>query len=450
MTAAAAIALENARLNVELRARLEELRGSRARIVEAGDSERRRLERNLHDGAQQRLVAIALQLRLLAEPRARRPGRGGELGDGGEEELAAVARRAARARARAAPGGARARAGAALHALATRSKVPTTVRYEAPDGLPKPVELAAYFVVAEALTNVAKYAQARRRHRARSADGRRSSRSPTTGSVAPTTRAARGCAGSRTASRRSTDDCAWSARPAPGRRDRGAAVRVVIADDNLLVRAGIAGAAARRRDRGGRRRRRRPTSCCARCGADEPDVAIVDIRMPPTHTDEGSSRRTQIRERHPAMAIVILSEHLEAGTATRVLAESPERLGYLLKQRVTDVDDFVGTSAASSARRLGARPAGGVAAAGRRRADGPLRALTAREREVLQLVAEGRSNQAIAERLVITLGARRSTSRASSRSSACRTPARSIAACSPSWSTCAADRTPRPVDRPLG
>jgi DNA-binding NarL/FixJ family response regulator len=178
-------------------------------------------------------------------------------------------------------------------------------------------------------------------------------------------------------------------------------VRAVIADDNLLVRAGIASLL---RDAGVE------VAGVAASGGellrevDEhvPDVAIVDIRMPPTHTDEGLRAAQEIRARHPEMAIVILSEHLEAGIATRVLAESPERLGYLLKQRVTDVDDFVGTlrrvTRGGSAldpqvvSRLLAVPT-----------DGPLQSLTAREREVLQLVAEGRSNQGVADELTITL-----------------------------------------------
>jgi DNA-binding NarL/FixJ family response regulator len=178
-------------------------------------------------------------------------------------------------------------------------------------------------------------------------------------------------------------------------------VRAVIADDNLLVRAGITSLL---RDAG--------VEVAGVAGdGDElidevdrhvPDVAIVDIRMPPTHTDEGLRAAQEIRARHPEMAIVILSEHLEAGVATRVLAESPERLGYLLKQRVTDVDDFVDTlrrvvrggSALDPqvVARLLAAPSGG-----------PLQTLTAREREVLQLVAEGRSNQGIADELSITL-----------------------------------------------
>jgi DNA-binding NarL/FixJ family response regulator len=178
-------------------------------------------------------------------------------------------------------------------------------------------------------------------------------------------------------------------------------VRAVIADDNLLVRAGIT---ALLRDAGVEVAGEASTADELLREIDEhvPDVAIVDIRMPPTHQDEGLRAAQEIRARHPDMAIVILSEHLEAGVATRVLAESPERLGYLLKQRVTDIDDFVSTlrrvTRGGSAldpqvvSRLLAAPT-----------DGPLQSLTPREREVLQLVAEGRSNQAIADDLTITL-----------------------------------------------
>ena len=156
---AAAISLENVRLNVELRARLEELRASRSRIVEAGDAERRRLERNLHDGAQQRLVAVALQLRLL---------RNRIDGDETAQELAASAaeeltrsldelRELARGLH---PAVLEQGLEAALQALATRSSVATTVSFASPGRLPQPVELAAYFVACEALANVAKYADA--------------------------------------------------------------------------------------------------------------------------------------------------------------------------------------------------------------------------------------------------------------------------------------------------
>jgi DNA-binding NarL/FixJ family response regulator len=179
-------------------------------------------------------------------------------------------------------------------------------------------------------------------------------------------------------------------------------VRVVIADDNLLVRRGIVSlladggidVAAEASDADGLLRL---------VDAHEPDMAIVDIRMPPTHSDEGLQAAHEIRRRHPRMGIVIVSEHLEVGVATRALAESPERLGYLLKQRVTDIGEFVGTlrRVAAGGSALDPQVVSGLLAA--RRDDGPLEALTPREREVLSLAAEGLSNQAIAERMVITL-----------------------------------------------
>jgi DNA-binding NarL/FixJ family response regulator len=178
-------------------------------------------------------------------------------------------------------------------------------------------------------------------------------------------------------------------------------VRAVIADDNLLVRAGIS---ALLRDAGVEVAGEASSADELLREVDEhvPDVAIVDIRMPPTHTDEGLRAAQEIRARHPEMAIVILSEHLEAGIATRVLAESPERLGYLLKQRVTDVEDFVGTlrRVTSGGSALDPQVVSRLLAAP---TDGPLQSLTAREREALQLVAEGRSNQGIADELAITL-----------------------------------------------
>jgi len=179
-------------------------------------------------------------------------------------------------------------------------------------------------------------------------------------------------------------------------------VRAVIADDNLLVRRGIVGllgdggveVAAEAAD---------ADELVQAVDAHMPDVAIVDIRMPPTHTDEGLQAAQAIRARHPDMGIVIVSEHVEVGVATQALAASPERLGYVLKQRITDIDDFVGTLrrviAGGSA--LDPQVVSGLLAA--QRDDGPLEALTPREREVLALVAEGLSNQAIADDLVITL-----------------------------------------------
>jgi DNA-binding NarL/FixJ family response regulator len=179
-------------------------------------------------------------------------------------------------------------------------------------------------------------------------------------------------------------------------------VRVVIADDNLLVRTG---AAALLRDEG--------IDVAAEASdaeellrdvdAHRPDVAIVDIRMPPTHSDEGLRAAHHIREHYPGMGILILSEHVEVGTALQLLALSPERLGYLLKHRVRDVEDFVGTlrRVAGGGSALDAQIVSRMLAANRDA--GPLRSLTPREREVLELMAEGFSNQGIADRLVISL-----------------------------------------------
>ena len=157
--AAAAIALEHEALHAESRARLAELQASRERLVAAGDAERRRLERNLHDGAQQRLVAIAMQLRLLRN-RVGDDESAAQLVMSASDELAeslAELRELARGLH---PAVLEHGLGSALDALASRSTVPTTVSCETGGRLPDPVELAAYFVASEALTNVAKYSHA--------------------------------------------------------------------------------------------------------------------------------------------------------------------------------------------------------------------------------------------------------------------------------------------------
>ena len=178
-------------------------------------------------------------------------------------------------------------------------------------------------------------------------------------------------------------------------------MRVIVADDSVLLREGL----ARLLDESG-------FEVVAQAGdgeellrkakAHKPDIAIVDIRMPPTHTDEGLRAAIAIRETIPDTGVLVLSEYLEEQYALELLADDAAGVGYLLKSRISDVDRF-----AEAVRRVAE---GGSALdpevvsqmVGRRRVKDPLEELTPREREVLRLMAEGRSNHAIAETLVIS------------------------------------------------
>jgi DNA-binding NarL/FixJ family response regulator len=178
-------------------------------------------------------------------------------------------------------------------------------------------------------------------------------------------------------------------------------MRVVLADDSVLLREGVArilqeagfDVVGQAGD---------PDDLMLKVRSYSPDVAVVDIRMPPTHTDEGLKAAKEIRERFPDTGVLVLSQYLEPEYALELLSDSAEGVGYLLKDRVSDVGEF-----AASVRRVGE---GGSALdpsvvsqlVGRRRGDDPLADLTPREREVLSLMAEGRSNSGIAERLVVT------------------------------------------------
>jgi DNA-binding NarL/FixJ family response regulator len=181
-------------------------------------------------------------------------------------------------------------------------------------------------------------------------------------------------------------------------------VRVAIAEDSVLLREGL----ARLLDDVG-------FDVVAQCeNADDlllkvrsysPDVAIVDIRLPPTHSDEGLRAALEIRADHPNVGVLVLSQYVELGLALKLLADSAEGVGYLLKDRIGEVDDFV-----SALRRVAD---GGSALdpiivstlLSRQRPDDPLARLTPRERQVLELMAAGSSNQGIADKLVITVRA---------------------------------------------
>ena len=134
-----------------------------------------------------------------------------------------------------------------------------------------------------------------------------------------------------------------------------------------------------------------------------PDIAIVDIRLPPTHGDEGMQAATEIRARHPTVGVLVLSQYVEVGLAMKLLADSAEGAGYLLKDRISDVKEFVAAVERVADGGSAIDPIIVSTLLAKRRNDDVLMELTPREREVLELMAEGRSNQGIADLLVITL-----------------------------------------------
>jgi DNA-binding NarL/FixJ family response regulator len=178
-------------------------------------------------------------------------------------------------------------------------------------------------------------------------------------------------------------------------------MRLVVADDSVLLREGlvrlleeagfeVVGQAGDAED------------LLRKVRAHKPDAAIVDVRMPPTHTDEGIRAAQEIRAEQPGVGVLVLSQYVEEAYARELLADDAAGIGYLLKDRVSDIEML-----ADAVRRVAA---GGSALdpevvsgmLGRAREDDPLEALTPREREVLGLMAEGRSNSAIASELVVT------------------------------------------------
>jgi DNA-binding NarL/FixJ family response regulator/class 3 adenylate cyclase len=181
-------------------------------------------------------------------------------------------------------------------------------------------------------------------------------------------------------------------------------VRVVLADDSVLLREGIGrlleDAGFEIVAQGGT-----AEDLLRHVGMHKPDVALVDIRMPPTQTDEGLRAAQEIRERWPDTGVLVLSQYVEPAYAMELLGENAEGVGYLLKDRVSDVDEFAAAVRRVAEGGSALDPAVVSQLVGRRRRDDPLEDLTPREREVLELMAEGKSNQAIAERLVITLRA---------------------------------------------
>jgi DNA-binding NarL/FixJ family response regulator len=181
-------------------------------------------------------------------------------------------------------------------------------------------------------------------------------------------------------------------------------VRVAIAEDSVLLREGV----ARLLDDAG-------FEVVAKCGdakdlllkvrSYELDIVIVDIRLPPTHTDEGLQAALEVRAKHPDVSVLVLSQYVELGLALKLLSDSAESVGYLLKDRISDVDEFVAAVRRVADGGSAVDPKIVSTLLSRQREDDPLAALTPREREVLELMATGSSNQGIADKLVITLRA---------------------------------------------
>jgi DNA-binding NarL/FixJ family response regulator len=181
-------------------------------------------------------------------------------------------------------------------------------------------------------------------------------------------------------------------------------VRVAIAEDSVLLREGL----ARLLTEAGFEvvgQSENADDLLRNVERSSPDVAIIDIRMPPTHNDEGLRAALAIRAEHPEVGVLVLSQYVEVGLALKLLADSAEGVGYLLKDRISDVKEFLGAVKRVADGGSALDPTIVSTLLARQRPDDPIAQLTPREREVLELMAGGSSNQGIADSLVITLRA---------------------------------------------
>jgi DNA-binding NarL/FixJ family response regulator len=191
------------------------------------------------------------------------------------------------------------------------------------------------------------------------------------------------------------------AKQGPSSESEGSALRVLVAEDSVLLREGL----VRLLEEGG-------CQVVAQAGdapdllrkarAHKPDIAIIDIRMPPDNTDDGLRAALTIRGEQPQTGVLVLSQYIEEHYAIELIGEAPEGMGYLLKERITDIAALLDAVHRIADRGSVIDPLVVSQLLRRHREEDPLEELTEREREVLELMAEGRSNRAIATRLVIT------------------------------------------------
>jgi len=405
--AMARLALENERLQAEVRSQLVELRSTTARLVEAGQDARQRIERDLHDGAQQRLLALSMtlgQARARAGDGAADPRLRGFLDHAAADLQQAITELRELARGihpmlltQEGPG-VRADGAGRAGAAAGRDQrtIPTLPRHR-----------RVHHVLLR-LRGGDQRRPARRRvgrarpgHRHRRRDDRprprrrRRRRQPHHHRRVGPARHAR----PRSRARRTHDRDQSHRRRDRDRRE--AAVRVILAEDSVLLREGLARLLGDA-DIEVTHAVGDADALLAAVDTQPPDVVVTDIRMPPTFTDEGLTAALTIRARHPNVAVLVLSQYLEAAYAERLLRHSATGAGYLLKDRVNDVttlcDAIIRVARGESVtdpeviRTLVARP----------RLDNPLDRLTHREREVLALMAQGWSNQGIGDRLFLS------------------------------------------------
>jgi PAS domain S-box-containing protein len=403
------------------RLRLGEVEASRARIARAAYAARRTIQRDLHDGAQQQFVSIALQLekaRGLVEDQSTQAG--GLIAAAQADLLDAIEelRRLAHGihPAELSEHG----LGAALRTLAQRSAVPVRVVVEKFGRVAPEIESAAYFIAAEATANAVKHASANHieigvtsaqeelritvtddgaggasfrdgaglqglRDRAEAIGGHLTVDSPDGGPTALT-----------------AELPLFRSRQIVGLPE--GRLRVVVADDAAMIRQALAELLART-----------GIEVVAQVGDAQalleeverhsPDIAIVDVHMPPTQTQEGIRAAVEIRNRFPGVGVLLLSSYVELKETLGLFTEGVSGVGYLLKDSVADVDQLLDALERISEGEIVLDPKLVVDLLGRRERQDPLEVLTAREREVVELMAQGRSNAAIAQTLWVTEGA---------------------------------------------